>query len=275
MVTMTLSVPPKPNASASQTQLVDISDAANSLQALRALEHFSDQLNRDPAYQGLRRVDLMTGNLVLAQGVVSKMRQLLESAGVSVGVLYSVVPQTQQAALDAGLYVKERPDLDYPLNTPGVAEDATPPEVPESLPQAFQEMARDIPAGLEASLRPTLFIRQTLRSGRVVDYEGNVVIIGDVHTGSEVVATGDIVVWGELRGIAHAGRSGDASAEIRALKIEALQLRIGEFIARRPDRRYEGATAALEGQRAAESAPIFPEVARIVDQEIQIFSARK
>ena len=80
---------------------------------------------------------------------------------------------------------------------------------------------------------PTLYINQTLRSGQTVSYEGNILIIGDAHPGSEIVATGDITVWGILGGIAHAGSLGNVTAKVRALKLNAIQLRIAGLYARR------------------------------------------
>ena len=82
---------------------------------------------------------------------------------------------------------------------------------------------------------PTLYINQTLRSGQTVSYEGNILIIGDAHPGSELVATGDITVWGILGGIAHAGSLGNVTAKVRALKLNAIQLRIAGLYARRND----------------------------------------
>ena len=81
----------------------------------------------------------------------------------------------------------------------------------------------------------TLYINQTLRSGQTVSYEGNIMIIGDAHPGSEIVATGDITVWGILGGIAHAGSLGNITAKVRALKLNAIQLRIAGLYARRND----------------------------------------
>ena len=82
---------------------------------------------------------------------------------------------------------------------------------------------------------PTLYINQTLRSGQTVSYEGNILIIGDAHPGSDIVATGDITVWGILGGIAHAGSLGNVTAKVRALKLNAIQLRIAGLYARRND----------------------------------------
>jgi septum site-determining protein MinC len=81
----------------------------------------------------------------------------------------------------------------------------------------------------------TIIIRQTIRSGQKVSYPGNVVIIGDVNPGGEIEAAGDIVVFGKLRGVAHAGINGNNSSEIIALGLAPLQLRIAGIIRRSPD----------------------------------------
>ncbi|MBK8191081.1 MAG: hypothetical protein IPK79_11605 [Vampirovibrionales bacterium] len=116
-----------------------------------------------------------------------------------------------------------------------------------------------------ADMGATLYRAGSLRSGQTVHYPGNVIILGDVHSGSEVVADGSIVVWGELRGIAHAGAAGDRGCEIRALRISAIQLRIADVIARRPDRMY------YHKPRPTEAGTVTPERAAVSDGEIQIF----
>ncbi len=88
---------------------------------------------------------------------------------------------------------------------------------------------------LPAEEEKSLFIRQTLRSGQVERFlEGNVVVLGDVNPGAEVIAAGDIIVLGTLRGIAHAGALGDISSVIIALRLVPTQLRIARFISRSP-----------------------------------------
>jgi septum site-determining protein MinC len=76
---------------------------------------------------------------------------------------------------------------------------------------------------------------RTLRSGQTVRYAGHVVVIGDVNPGAEIVAAGDVLVWGRLRGVVHAGASGNDNAGVYALMLSPTQLRIGKFIARSPD----------------------------------------
>ena len=87
----------------------------------------------------------------------------------------------------------------------------------------------------ETEKLPTLYIHRTLRSGQSISSEGNIVIIGDVNPGAEIIAKGDITVWGILAGIAHAGSDGNNYSKIRALKLNAIQIRIGNVFARRPD----------------------------------------
>ena len=97
------------------------------------------------------------------------------------------------------------------------------------LPEGVEENTTD------TETLPTLYINQTLRSGQTISYEGNILIIGDAHPGSEIIAGGDITVWGILGGIAHAGNCGNTTAKVRALKLNAIQLRIAGLYARRND----------------------------------------
>lgn len=79
------------------------------------------------------------------------------------------------------------------------------------------------------------FVRSTIRSGTRVQYDGNVVIMGDVNPGGEIVASGNVVVLGILRGMVHAGADGNRDAFVYALGIRPTQIRIAEVIARMPE----------------------------------------
>ncbi len=82
---------------------------------------------------------------------------------------------------------------------------------------------------------PTRFFRGTVRSGQLVSYEGNLVIIGDVNPGGEVVASGNIAVMGSVRGLVHAGADGNRDAIVAAFSLQPVQLRIADVITRPPD----------------------------------------
>ena len=115
----------------------------------------------------------------------------------------------------------------------------------------------------ELSKMPTLYLQQTLRSGQTISYDGNIVLIGDTNPGSEIVAKGDITVWGILGGIAHAGARGNNCAKIRALKLNAIQIRISGFYARRPD--------SINIPFIQRSNEFTPEEARVKNKEIAIY----
>lgn len=115
----------------------------------------------------------------------------------------------------------------------------------------------------ETEKLPTLYIHRTLRSGQSISSEGNIVIIGDVNPGAEIVAKGDITVWGILGGIAHAGSDGNTYSKIRALKLNAIQLRIGDIFARRPD--------TVNTPYVQRSDSYIPEEARVYKKHIMIY----
>ena len=82
----------------------------------------------------------------------------------------------------------------------------------------------------EIATSETKFHKGSLRSGQKIEFEGSLVIIGDVNAGAGVIAGENIVILGELRGLAHAGAKGNKDAIIEAVSIEATQLRIADVI---------------------------------------------
>jgi septum site-determining protein MinC len=85
----------------------------------------------------------------------------------------------------------------------------------------------------------TKFHRGTVRSGQLIDFEGNVVIIGDVNPGGEIVAAGNVVVMGTLRGSVHAGSDGNQDAIVAALNLDPSLLMIADIITIPPDEKEE------------------------------------
>ena len=81
----------------------------------------------------------------------------------------------------------------------------------------------------------TLFLRRTIRSGQAIQHASNVVILGDVNPGAEIVASGDIIVWGVLRGMVHAGYPNNENAIVCSLVLAPVQLRIAHLLSRPPD----------------------------------------
>ena len=80
----------------------------------------------------------------------------------------------------------------------------------------------------------THFHEGTLRSGEYLDIPGDLLILGDVNPGAIVSAEQNIIIWGRLLGIAHAGSKGNTQATISALQLRPVQLRIADKVARGP-----------------------------------------
>lgn len=76
----------------------------------------------------------------------------------------------------------------------------------------------------------TKFHKGSLRCGQKIEFEGSLVILGDVNSGAEVIAGENIVVLGDLRGLAHAGAKGNTKAIIACNLIEAPQIRIANKV---------------------------------------------
>ena len=95
-------------------------------------------------------------------------------------------------------------------------------------------------------------MHRTLRSGFSLQHAGHVVLIGDVNPGAEIIAGGDVIVWGHVRGMVHAGAGGNEGAVVCALDLAPTQLRIGGQIATTPQRRDKPQ----------------PELARVVDGRV-------
>jgi len=142
---------------------------------------------------------------------LSSLKALLERRGLTLSMVLSDSITTQDAAIA----------LDLRTNTaqhiPGRQQRDTLPIDPEE-------------AGTNG-----VMIKRTLRSGRTVHSLGHVVVFGDVNPGAKIIAAGDIIVWGRLRGTVHAGAEGDAQAIVCALDMAPNQLRIAGYITISPN----------------------------------------
>ena len=109
----------------------------------------------------------------------------------------------------------------------------------------------------QVSPLPVMFIDRNLRCGQRVNFAGHVVVTGDVNPGAEIVAHGNVVVIGALRGLVHAGVGGDQQAFVAAFRLEPSQLRIAGVFTRSPDE-----DARPLGER--------PEIARLRDGNVVV-----
>jgi len=164
-------------------------------------------------------VALAVGQRELTIEEIRHIRALLAQNEVVLGTVISEAPSTRAAARHLGLATSRSP---WPEPRPAW--------------RAQEDFAEPSERGLtHGELSEGILVRCTLRSGQVIRHPGHVVVMGDVNAGAEIIAGGDIVIWGRLNGTVHAGAIGDDQAIVCALDLNPTQLRIGKHIARPPE----------------------------------------
>lgn len=165
-------------------------------------------------FQGAR-LALDVGNNILHAAELGNLRDQLSEMGISLWAVLSNSPTTEQTAQILGLATR--------IFTPRPERSIKPAS-----------------ASAYADGEPALMVRRTLRSGMRVTFQGNVVVLGDVNPGAEIIASGSVLVWGRLRGVVHAGAEGDDKAVVGALELHPMQLRIASVVSVTPA--YRGKT---------------------------------
>lgn len=156
------------------------------------------------------RLALDVGNHILKAAEMGHLRDQVSERELTLWCVLSNSPRTQETAQTMGLATRiSRPSPERAMHTLETA----------------------------VSGDQAVLVRRTLRSGYSLSHPGHVIIIGDVNPGAEIVAGGDVVVWGRLRGMVHAGAQGNEDAIICALDLSPTQIRIAGQISIPPKRR--------------------------------------
>jgi len=163
------------------------------------------------------QITLALGPREVRRHELANVRKLLEKRDVVLLGVLSESASTQGAARK----------LD--LKTDLTRVELEPEEPVEALP------LRPPPIDPEERGTEGVLIHRTLRNGRTIHSNGHVVVVGDVNAGAMIVAAGDVIVWGKLRGTVHAGANGDESAVVCALYLAPTQLRIAGHITISPE----------------------------------------
>ncbi|GAB4373724.1 MAG: septum site-determining protein MinC [Elainellaceae cyanobacterium] len=175
-------------------------------------------------------VHLIARDRLLDTRQLQDIVEALTDANLQLKRVYTSRRQTAVAAATAGLSVEQQ-TLVTPLNRS------------ETEGQALAE---------------PLYIQTTVRSGMEIRHPGTVVVLGDVNPGSSIIADGDVLVWGALRGVVQAGATGNNRCMIMALRMDPTQIRIADCVARAPE---------------TPPSQYYPEVAYILSGSIRITKA--
>jgi septum site-determining protein MinC len=176
-------------------------------------------------FKGAKLV-LDVGERELKSPQLSSLRNDLSDREIKLKGVLSSSPTTERASQDLGLEIKLDQSSHQPAN-----------------PSINTDLVGD----------QAIFLKRTLRSGHQVKYPGHIVVLGDVNPGAELIAGGNIIVWGRLRGVVHAGAGGDPEAVVCALDLSPTQLRIADQISVSPPRKKKARPeiAYLDGDQVS------------------------
>ncbi len=178
------------------------------------------RVDAQPSFFQGARLALDVASQVLHVNDLVSLRDRLSERGIFLWAVISESPTTEQTSQLLGLATR----------------------ISKPRPEELRTFAVD-----DLGEETALFLDRTLRSGTRIEFAGHVVVLGDVNPGAEIVAQGNVIIWGRLRGMVHAGSKGNREAVICALDFSPMQLRIADE-----------ASSAMERQAQSK-----PQIARI------------
>ena len=179
--------------------LVSLDDAPWNVQRAALIA----QVDAQPSFFQGARLALDVASQVLHVTELVALRDELSERGISLWAVVSESPTTEKTAQLLGLATrisKPRPEESRQFSVENLGEETA------------------------------MFLNRTLRSGTRIEFAGHVVVLGDVNPGAEIIAEGNVIIWGRLRGMVHAGSKGNRSAMICALDLSPTQLRIADEV---------------------------------------------
>ena len=175
----------------------------------RIIDNFKFRLQKiDRTWQSGTKVQIQSLDRLLDTRQLNELENILEQVGLKVDLIITRRRQTAVAAASAGYSIQQDSSIVSP-NT-------------SSSTETIQKLAEP------------LYLKNTIRSGVEIFHPSTIIIMGDVNPGATIIAHGDVLVLGSLKGIAHAGAAGSREAVIMALKMQPTQLRIADLVARAP-----------------------------------------
>ncbi len=183
------------------------------------LAELSDRLAGGEKFFRKGRFTVELGNRSLFKDDFDGMLEIFNRFDISIEAVISGVQSTRSQAKLAGI----------PSNLPN-NQNTRPALVAEGQPGKNS-------AGGRGGVQPfdsaeAYFIRRTVRSGQVIRHHTDVIILGDVNAGAQVIAGGSVIVWGTVRGRIDAGQNaGGEGAVICALSLRPTQLGIHNVVA--------------------------------------------
>jgi len=181
------------------------------------------------------KVNLTNENLIIRLNEEADQKEIVESLKKKVAGLKKLYKDEKTPILITGKLLTETEKVEIK----NIIQEKLDVKISFDAPQelGLHGIKKSFSQEIESS--QTKFHRGAVRSGQRIEYEGSIVILGDVNGGAEVIAGDNVVVLGVLRGLAHAGARGNKKAVIAAASIDCKQIRIADIIKEMEDERDE------------------------------------
>lgn len=172
------------------------------------------------------KVNLTNENLIIKLNEEAEQKEIVESLKKKIAQLKKLYKDAKTPILVTGKVLKENERIEIK----NIIQEKIDVKVSFDMPQelGLHGIKKSFSQEIESS--QTKFHRGAVRSGQKIEYEGSIVILGDVNGGAEVIAGDNVIVLGVLRGLAHAGAYGNKKAIIASASIDCKQIRIADII---------------------------------------------
>lgn len=171
-------------------------------------------------------INLKKNEILIKISENAEQREIIESLKKKIPELKKLYKDEKTPITVTGKILKNK-EIDEIQN---LIKDKIDVEIEFDMPKALGLSSITRTFNREIGISETKFHRGSLRSGQKLETEGSLVILGDVNSGAEVMASENIVVLGSLRGLAHAGAKGNKQAIISAGLLDTVQIRIANIV---------------------------------------------
>lgn len=172
------------------------------------------------------KVNLTNENLIIKLNEEAEQKEIVESLKKKIAQLKKLYKDAKTPILVTGKVLKENERIEIK----NIIQEKIDVKVSFDMPQelGLHGIKKSFSQEIESS--QTKFHKGAVRSGQRIEYEGSIVVLGDVNGGAEIIAGDNVIVLGVLRGLAHAGAYGNKKAIIASASIDCKQIRIADII---------------------------------------------
>ncbi|MFR8233130.1 MAG: septum site-determining protein MinC [Clostridia bacterium] len=171
-------------------------------------------------------INLKKNEILIKISENAEQREIVESLKKKIPELKKLYKDEKTPITVTGKILKNK-EIDEIQN---LIKDKIDVEIEFDMPKALGLSSITRTFNREIGISETKFHKGSLRSGQKLETEGSLVVLGDVNSGAEVMASENIVVLGSLRGLAHAGAKGNKQAIISAGLLDTVQIRIANIV---------------------------------------------